>query len=676
MWLQRYFERFIIAFAIGVGLYFSLPGEPNLVLILSALFMAAIGGHFCSRNLENLSSIFWLVFIVLLGISRATWHTGVLDQNRLPDYERSYEVEGWIKAIEKSGPRLRWVVVPQRMSRLPTAELPKQIRVTTFDKSFNVGEGVRFRAELSAPPGPAIPGGYNPSFRAYYQEVGGYGYMVSRPEINDAQPKGWMDKMSQLVARFRYGLASRILESAPESTAGLQTALLTGIRSWIPDNQTEALRDAGLAHILAISGLHMGLIAGSIYGIVLFLLVRVERLARARDVRKFAAVIGIIAASLYLVLSGASVATQRAFIMTIIVFMALILDRQAFSIRSVAVAAFITLWLHPEALVSPGFQMSFSAVIALVIVYREWDRRRIFRTRPGLAGKMWNNFKGLTITSFVAGTATSGFAVLHFNRLAAFGLLGNVLAMPLFTFWVMPIALVVYLSMVFGLEAWPLWVMGKGIEWILIISVWVAELPGSVHYLPTGPFWVLGIFGLAFTGLCLGSRNVRLISVAAMLLCWGSLFWRTHPDIRVGDNGAIALWSEDEDAPVLYVDRKNTDSYGRQEFTEAMGFHDVAMKTYRGDLGRCDSLACQLDYKGYQILIVRDPSEILEDCHLADILIVPKRNLGARARRLCDVPVIDQSDLYRLGAHSVYLGGDGAIAIKASRNVHAQRPWQ
>ncbi len=676
VWLQRYFERFIILFGVGIALYFSLSFEPALAFLGTALLLMGSGTYYFHRFLPRYAPFFWMALLILFGVFRASWHTSVQDQNRLPEYERSYEVKGWIKAIEKSGPRLRWVVVPTQMERLTAKNLPPLIRVTTFDKTFGVGDGVSFRAELSAPPGPALPGGYNPSFRAFYQQVGAYGYMVSKPVPSASAPVGLPDRIGLWVAKQRYGMAERIRAHAPQETAGLQVALLTGIRSWIPDGQTEALRDAGLAHILAISGLHMGLIAGSVFGIAMFILVRIERVSRARDVRKFAAVIGILAASFYLVLSGASVATQRAYIMTVIVFMALILDRQAFSIRSVAVAAFITLWLHPEALLSPGFQMSFSAVLALVIVYREWDKRRHFRRKPGWIGRVWNNFTGLTITSFVAGGATTGFAVLHFNRLAAYGLLGNILAMPFFTFWVMPLALLVYLSMVFGLEAWPLWIMGQGISIILAISNWVIALPGAVHYLPSGPGWVMGVFGLAFIGLCLGSRQLRWVSVVAMCLCWVSLFWRTHPDIRVGENGAVALWSNDGENPVLYVDRKNTDKYGRQELIEAMGLHEVFTQSFEGVLGQCDSAACLLEHQARKILILSDPLEVYEDCQNVDLIIVPKRYLGPRARRLCRRPVIDARDLMRLGSHSVYLNRDKDIQLVPSRKMRGQRPWE
>lgn len=674
LWLQHNFEYAVIAFGVGVGLYFALPREPSAILMIIMMVATFLTILIRPGRWQPSFMITTLMFMLVLGLARSTWHTQATERPRLPNYEKVYDVEGRIVAIEKSGPRLRWVVKLRSLDQLPLDRRPELVRVTTFDKNFSVGDGVSFRAQLRAPPSPVIPGGYNPAFRAYYQKVGGYGFMLSRPVAKDIPFETYIDVSKSQVAKFRYGMAKRILAKSPEDTAGLQVALLTGIRTWVPDPHTDALRAAGLAHILAISGLHMGLVTGSIYGIALFLLVRVERLARARDVRKIAAVIGIITATMYLVLSGASVATQRAYIMACIIFLALILDRQAISIRSVSVAAFLTLWMHPEALMSPGFQMSFSAVLALVVVYRHWDSRRVYKGRPGLIGRFWNDFKALSVTSFVAGTATSGFAVLHFNRIAVYGFFANLLAMPIFTFWVMPVAILVYFSMLFGLEAGPLWLMGKGLSLILIISEWTESIPGAVSFMSSGPFWVMGVFSLAFIGLCIGIRNIKLGSAVAMTLCFMTLASRGQADIRISADGAIAFW-DNKDEPILYVDKKNSDRYGRQEFIEAMGVGSTLLHPYDGTLGRCDSQGCRIEFKNNSILIAHDPGVVLEDCDQVDFVILPKRILGKRARRLCSAIAIDANDLRFKGAHSLYLGDGKVRKMTTARRMISYRPW-
>ncbi len=634
----------------------------------SALAAVIVGKYF-----PRAGFIIGLLFCVMFGVWRAGWHSSETYTPRFSSAERYHDVSGWISAIEKSGPRLRWVISVNSIDRLETQNLPESIRVTTFNKNFKAGDQVSFRANLSAPPGPAIPGGYDPGFRAYFQKVGAYGYMVSTPETTLFELSR-RDRLRRSITRIRYGIADRILTKAPEETAGLQVALLTGIRTWVPETHTLALRAGGLAHILAISGLHMGLIAGGFYSLAVLLFVRITRWSRRADIRKPAAVIGIVAATLYLVLSGASVATQRAYIMAVIVFLAIILNRQAISIRSVAVAGFITLWFHPESLVQPGFQMSFSAVTALVVVYREWDKRRVFDGPRKLPKRLWDNFTGLTVTSLVAGTVTSGFAVLHFNRIASYSLITNIAAMPIFTFWVMPLAIVVYLAMPFGIEAVPLWLMGQGLELIIYLSEKVQALPGSIQYIASGPTWIVGLFGLAFTALCLGRTPARIISVVVILVCWVMIWRHPHPDIRISSDGAIAFW-QSGDVPKLYVDRKNTDRYGRQQFIEAMGLSLVETEAFEGQLGSCDMIGCVLSFKNKVIKIIRDPSEIAEDCFAADIVIVPKRRLGSRAKRLCDSYIIDAKDLQNTGAHSLFIDVSGSLRTETSWPLVPSRPW-
>lgn len=672
-WLEVQFEVFVIAMAVGIGLYFALSFEPKLLVLCGLLLLVGVLALLVGKRNAKLGFFIGLLFCAMFGLWRAGWHTAETYTPRFPSAERYHDVSGWISAIEKSGPRLRWVVKVRSINRIKKENLPEFIRVTTFNKDFRAGDQVSFRANLSAPPGPAIPAGYDPGFRAYFQKVGAYGYMVSTPETAyfDLTRR---DKIRRTVTRIRYGMAERILTKAPEETAGLQVALLTGIRTWVPETQTLALRAGGLAHILAISGLHMGLIAGGFYTLAVLLFVRITRWSRRSDIRKPAAMIGILAATLYLVLSGASVATQRAYIMAVIVFLAIILDRQAISIRSVAVAGFITLWLHPESLVQPGFQMSFSAVTALVVVYREWDKRRVFDGPRKLPKRIWDNFMGLTVTSLVAGTATSGFAVLHFNRIASYSLITNIVAMPIFTFWVMPMAIVVYLAMPLGLEFGPLWLMGQGLELIIYASEKIQAVPGSIKYIASGPGWVIGVFGLAFTALCMGRARARIISVFVILTCWAMIWQHPQPDIRISESGAVAFW-QTGDNPKLFVDRKNTDRYGRQQFIEAMGLSLVDTETFDGRLGSCDMIGCVLRFKDKTIKIIYDPSEFREDCAGADIVIFPKRRLGSRAKRQCAAMIIDAEDLDANGAYNLYLNDQGSLRTKTARLPRPGRPW-
>jgi competence protein ComEC len=139
----------------------------------------------------------------------------------------------------------------------------------------------------------------------------------------------------------------------------------------------KAMRDSGLAHILAISGMHMVIMAGTWFWLVRGAW-RCFRRWRFDTRSAWAAVAALFGAAFYLALSGGAVPTIRAWIMMSIMLLAILLDRPAISMRNVALAALIILAWTPEILFSPSFQMSFAAVVGLIAVY-ERQRPQIWQ---------------------------------------------------------------------------------------------------------------------------------------------------------------------------------------------------------------------------------------------------------------------------------------------------------
>ena len=675
-WSRPHYQNFdwaVAAFAVGIAIYFAVPFEPQAMFIAGLCAVIGVLTLAADRFAFRLYPILCVVFLVALGTGRAAWHTQSVATPRLADYERVYEVTGWVEAIERSRNGYRWRLRVDNIKGLNPRQTPKRVRVRANTEGFVAGDAVSVLTVMSTPPGPVVPNGYDPARRAYFEQMGGYGFAIRAPISADIKDIALAEKVMRAVVRFRYKLADHIRETAPAQTAGLQAALLTGVRSYIPPEQTENLRASGLAHVLAISGMHMGLLAGGSFWLATLILATIAPLSRRYDVRKPAAIIGALAATGYLILSGASVATQRAYIMAIIVFLAVILDRRAFSMRSVMVAALVTLMFHPEALISVGFQMSFAAVAALVVVYREWQDKHGYVPRLGLWQKTKSNFAALTVTSFVAGTATSGFAVLHFNRIARYSLIGNILAMPLFTFLVMPAALATLIALPFGLEYWPLIVMGKGLSGMLIIADWVASWPGAMWYVQAAPPWVIGVFGFAFLLITLGQRQRRYLGVALAILCFVLWSQTPRPDMRISDSGQVAFW--DESGKVLYVGRKGSDRYGRSQFMQMGGEPDGTIARYQDELAACDRLACRFTVAGQQVSVINHPSEVTEECKQSDIVVLTQREAGPVAKRQCKADLFDAKRFAKEGAQDVYFGGEKTVFVPANSEARQNRPW-
>jgi len=675
-WSAPHYQNFdwgVASFALGIAVYFALPFEPQLSVIAVLCLSLGAALLFANRFAAHLYPLLFALLLVGLGLGRSALHSAASETPRLANYERIYEVTGWVEAVERSRNGYRWRIRVNDIKGLAPDKTPKRVRVRAKTEGFKAGDGVTLLTVMTPPPGPVVPKGYDPARRAFFEQMGGYGFAIRPPTSAVIKDMPFEQSVKRAVVRFRYTLADHVRETAPAQTSGLQAALLTGVRTYIPPEQTENLRVAGLAHVLAISGMHMGLLAGGSFWLATLLLAAISPLSRRYDVRKPAAVIGALAATGYLILSGASVATQRAFIMAIIVFLAVILDRRAFSMRSVMVAALVTLMFHPEALISVGFQMSFAAVAALVVVYREWDKRRVYTPRLGVWDKLKSNFATLTVTSFVAGTATSGFAVLHFNRIARYSLVGNILAMPLFTFMVMPAALAALIALPFGLERWPLIMMGKGLSGMLVIAEWVASWPGAMWHVQAAPAWVIGVFGFGFLLITLGQKQRRYLGFALAIICFALWSQNPRPDMRISDTGQVAFW--DDSGDVLYVARKGSDRFGRSQFLQRGGSPDTALEAYGKELADCDKLACRFKVKGQQVSVINHPSEVTEECEQSDIVVLTQREAGPVARRGCKAKLFDGRVFAREGAQDVYIGAKGVKFVPANSEARRKRPW-
>jgi competence protein ComEC len=670
------FEWNLIAFACGIALYFWLPFEPGSVgvgLLLGSLATLLI----LCQIFWNLNVIFLTITFCLVGIVNGIWHTNAVSSPILPAYHKSYMVEGWIEKSARSKNMEQIYIRVDQIEGLGLGQTPKRVRVRLKPGVFNPGDAVRVKAVLNQPPIPAIAGGYDPARRAFFQQIGGYGFAVGTPEIIELRLQSSSTRMKRRLVRFRYAMSSHIQARAPPATAGLQATLLTGDRSAIPENQENALRDAGLAHLLAISGLHMGLLAGGAYYFASLLFAMIGPWARRYDMRKWAALIGALFATGYLLLSGASVSTQRAFIMAIIVFAAIMLDRRAVSMRSVAVAAAITLLLHPENLLNAGFHMSFAATAALVAVYRFWaDRRDIYKEnfrRTGIVQRFWRGFLGLSVTSFVAGTATAGFAALHFHRVAKYGFAGNLAAMPVFTFLAMPAGFLAVLLMPFGLDAYCLKIMGAGLDYILRVSVWISEKEGAIAYLKGANSTVISIFGFGFALLCLGPKPVRLLGASLAILSFGMWANIVKPDMRVSQDGRVAFW--DQSGEVLLVDRSRADTFGRLQFLEKSGIPTARIEKFTDSTVPCDALGCRYKLKGKTISVLYEPEGVLDACADSDLVILTQRIAGPVAKWRCNALLVDTRNLSKNGALDVAVH-NGKITLTTANPAQRQaRPW-
>ena len=519
-----------------------------------------------------------------------------------------------------------------------------------------------------------MPGGFDFSRKAYFAGLGAVGFSLSPVKIlNKAPPPPFDIVLRAKIDGLRRGIEQRILENIPGERGAVVIALITGERGRIPEETLGALRNSGLAHMLAISGLHMALMAGSLFWLLRSGATAVPALALRYPIKKWAAILALLGGGFYLAISGGSIATQRAFLMMGIVFTAILLDRPALTLRNVALAALVILALFPESLLNVSFQMSFAAVTALVAVYERTSKRKsdsIPHSRWGIMVRKGGWYLGgIALTTLIAGIAVAPFAAFHFHKLAQFSLIANLGAMPPFGLVVMPAALTVLITMPFGLEALPLQVMAWGIDHVLGVAKEVSSWPkASIHVaaMPVASLLALTIGGL---WLCLWQKPWRLagLGIASIGLAMAGNIPR--PDMLIGRDGKLLAIRNN--AETLSVTGGKKTSYSLEYWLRSDGdSRDPAVALKSGNY-KCDELACVAKVKGKTVAFVRHPAALIEECARADIVVaqIPINRRCPNAR-----VTVDRIDLWADGAHALYLEGQ-SIRIETVAQHRGTRPW-
>ena len=520
-----------VCIALGIGGYFALPEEPGrmaygavVVVGLAALCLWRFGG-------EGGHAPAVALFCLMLGGADAGLRAHMVAAPVLA-YRYYGPIEGRIVGIDRSVKDQTRITLDQVvLARMAPARTPAQVRVTLHGLQVmepEAGMVVILTGHLSPPAGPAEPGGFDFQRMAWFARIGGVGYAQS-PMLLWEAPQG-----GQGVTRMRLGIAAAVRARMPGQAGAFAAAILTGDRSGVDRQTVLNLRGANTSHLLAISGLHMGLLTGFVFAALRYGLALVPYLALRLPVKKIAAVVALFAAAFYLVLSGGNVATQRAFIMVAVMLGAVVFDRRALSLRSVALAATAVLLLQPESLTQPGFQMSFAATTALVASYGA------FRGIGGHWLPRWlSPAASLVFSSFIAGAATAPISAATFNRVAEYGLLANFLSIPVMGMVVMPAAVVAGLLTPLGAQAPALWVMGLGTRWILFVADRVAHLPGALIAVPTPPSGVIAVMALGALWIVLwrsGARWLGAVGVAGALAVW---MLAERPVLLIADDGTV-----------------------------------------------------------------------------------------------------------------------------------------
>lgn len=656
--LQRWPLWIPVFFGGGIAFYFSLDEEPSLSWGYGGMVFFLLSLAFLRFQILKLFIL--ATGFVAFGFSVALFRTHSVGTEMLHYPLPPLMLEGEVAQVElkptKTGELYQRLILTHLKAE--TAEiLPQKARISLKGKKERLwpGQVIRLRAKLMPINDPGIPEGFDFRRQAYFNGLGATGFALSTPEVLRDAPQ-WKTAME----RKREEITAYFLTHMPSPLGAIAAALITGDKAAIPEDVRESFINSGLAHILAISGLHLTIIAGVVFAVFRRGMALIPPLCLAYNSKKLAALGTICMTFIYLLLSGFGIPAQRAFIMITVVMGAICLDRTALSIRTVALAAFLVLLLMPEALLGPSFQLSFAAVVALISGYEAWKNSLCsWMVQGGFLRKQVAYGGGLIFTSLLATLATLPLTIYLFHRFSLHAILANLVAVPLTSLMIMPSALLTCLLTPLGLGDWPLWVFEQSLILLVQIAKTVSSWPGSNIWVAHPPFiaFALTVFGGLW--LCLWKQPWRRwglvpMAVGGLLSLQGDL-----PHVLIDGQGKLVGLYEDN---TLYVSSPRKGKFTAETWQKFLAAKEIKPMN-------CTDEVCHASHHGVPLVVsyTQENQPCVKDALL--IRLEPSQKSCPEARL-----TLDWYDIWKAGGYALWFTPDGQ-RIQKVRDVQGNRAW-
>ena len=655
--------------SIGIGFFFLCKMPPSFLVLyvvggVALLMISAL------RIQSLLHSFLWKSGIVmLLGFLLPSIHMKLIDsprrfwQVKRPIFRAT--IQGTVQELSFSTDHPTIMIGPPGlMIRFQTIKkpwkfiLPKgviRLRWRSLDPLPCLGDHFEIPVVLMPIPPKATPNGFDLKRWAYFFQVVGRAYAIGPPLLLAKKDKS-------ILQTFRADISARIHASLEGTKAALAAALIIGDRSALSNQTRQCFVDAGVAHVLAISGLHLTLIAGLFFFVLRRILCLIPTVGVTYDTKKMAAPFAFLGALFYLLLSGASISTQRAFIMVTVGLVAILIDRPPLSRRSLMVAAVLVLIYQPLALFMPSFHLSFFAVLALIEGYMFWKKRFVMGAKGSWFRKGIHYVQGVLLSSFIASLATIPFTLYHFQKMTLQSLGSNLVVIPLMAFWIMPTALISVIAMPFGGEGIFLKIMGQGIDLMVHVAETVASWPGSSIILPQMPPFSLVFMMIGSFFLFIVNGWMRFFGVILLLLSLGGLWWAEKPDVFIGPDAQHVAVRDGEN---LWITARGPTFLGRI-WSESLGLLETQVKKW--PVAEDGFLSVKTPCGTVAYARTHDQAEAL--CQKGVILISKSPVLCPDARLL-----IQRLDIDRYGSHFITCS-KGVPEVKTAIPPKSTWPWE
>jgi len=635
----------------GIIGYFHLMEEPSILMVLLPIVMSSLLLIYTFKVM-SLRTITMALFFTSLGFATIYTKTHYVNTRLLTKQ---------LKKIEISGTVIESDYVPHRKLHKITINLDegapenlKKIKINYSDKNTlrpQVGDSIKGVASLFPYGDPVSAYGYDFRKNAYFKGIGASGRLYEITDLQKAKTTGLQRMRTNISNHFRQKLKGEVAEIA--------IALTTGQRQGITNETRNAFADSGLAHILAISGLHISLVAGLLFLVLRRLLSLIPAITRQYNVKKFTCFATIPATLFYVALSGFGYPAIRAFYMTMFACLAIAMDKHPFNMRSLSLAAFLILLVFPESATSVSFQLSFAAVLGLIAFYEKpWMHLKNKSMNKKIRGKIALYIFGICMTTVIATLATTPISLYYFKKLTLNSVFANLLAIPLTGFIIMPASMLCVLSYFTVDIQWPYTILEQGIKLLMQCAQTVSSWKGSLIPFQQPPELYLCLFGFGFLWLCLFQTRFRFFGFVFITAAALTLTQENHlPDIYMADQGAVIAVKENE---TFYISGKQGSFFYDQWKEEAGAKSIEALESQEIALSR-------------DITLITNPWSM--DSNFFKKFKCPKILLSNGKLYKCprySEQIIDRDTLKKKGTHLVWLH---PFKVQSVRSTLGNRPW-
>ena len=623
--------------------------------------------------MEQLKIIWVICFIfilIIIGYSASFIRVSSIKTSAVSHQNLKGKIIAKVEEVEIRGNEKKLLLKNVKfINHLDNKQLKRaKLVVRTKIESIEKNDQIIVNANLMPPPEAILPGGFNYARYAFFQEISAIGYATGNIKIIR---KGNPENLS-LIARLKITIFNSFYANMQNEHAAIATALFLGDSKKIDNHTYETIRISGIAHLLAISGMHIALVAGLIFFGSSIVFSKIYHPDIKVNSKKISAVITVLFSLFYLLLANAPISAQRAFTMTTLVLIGILMDRETTPLRTLSFAAVVILLLTPEALLSASLQMSFSACLSLVYGFKLLQKIAFFNfhSETRITTKLSAYFSSIILASLFTTLATSMFIIFHFKNFSTYSLITNLLVIPLTEFIIMPFGILGMMLIPFKLEFFGYYLMELGIKLLLKISDVISSFPYSIIKINVVEDTCLFNYVLGCLLFMLFKGRFKCICLVFFIISAYKVFTHELPNIVISKNAKLIAIKDLKDNR-LYLIRGFRERYAKKIWGQELNLKKVSnnyLKTI------CNNGLC--DISEYSLLVVFKEEQLSFVCQSEEktkIII----NLTESKNQTCKASLlnIEKHDLKNNGPYMIWIN-ESNVHIKSNKDYILGKPWE